>query len=254
MTRVGRGGPARALAGLGRDRLILLAGVGGATALCWLYTVDAATRPHSGGHATGHPALALGMWAIMMAGMMLPAASPMIVTYAAVSRREAKGHLARTALFVFSYLVVWSGVSAAGATAQWGLASASLLSSAGASASPLLSGCVLIGAAVYQLSPLKHACLHRCRTPLGFLLTEWRPGPAGALRLGALHGAECVLCCWALMALMLVVGVMDLRWMGALTAFMLAEKALPGGHRIARVSAIGLLAWGTWCLAQSAMT
>ncbi len=253
MSGARRGGPVSVLTGLGRDRLILLGGVGAATALCWLYTIDGAMGRHAAGPGS-EPVLAVVMWAIMMAGMMLPAASPMIMTYAAISRREAKGHVARSALFVLSYLLVWGGVSVAGAAAQWALASASLLSPAGASENALLSGGVLIGAGVYQLSPLKHACLHRCRTPMGFLLTEWRPGAGGAVRLGILHGGECVLCCWALMALMLVVGVMDLRWMAALTAFMLAEKALPGGHWIARASGVALLGAGAWWLAQGAMT
>jgi len=249
---------------LGRDRLLLLTGLAVATALCWGYVVTgpgaaggmhvAGAMHHVAGGAgrrdvaggPGSAAFAAALWAIMMAGMMLPSAAPMIVTYAAVSRRDGVGHLRRTGLFLLAYVAVWSAVSLVGMGAQAGLSAAGVLAPGGGVARPLVSVGVLLVAGVYQLSPIKHACLRRCRTPLGFLLTEWRPGGAGALRMGTRHGAECVLCCWAVMALMLVVGLHDLLWMGALTVFMLAEKALPGGHRLARASGAALLAAGAW--------
>ncbi len=99
-------------------------------------------------------------------------------------------------------------------------------------------------AGVYQFSPLKQACLRRCRTPLGFLLTEWRSGVSGALKLGWLHGAECILCCWALMALMFVLGTMNLLWMAALALLMLVEKSAPAGQIIGRWSGVLFIGWG----------
>jgi predicted metal-binding membrane protein len=116
----------------------------------------------------------------------------------------------------------------------------------------LLFAVALLGAGVWQLTPLKHACLRRCRTPLGFLIVEWRPGARGALVLGARHGTECVLCCWALMAVMLGVGTMSLAAMVVLTALMVAEKVAPGGHHIGRAAAVILFAWGGWQLVRLA--
>jgi predicted metal-binding membrane protein len=230
-----------------REGAVVLGGLGGATVLAWLY-VALATGAIGGG---GGPMRAMGglavgftisMWVVMMAGMMLPSAAPMVVTFDALSRRSA-GHLLRAAAFVGAYLTVWAGFSVGGAGAQLALRSARLLSPAGA-ATPFLAAGLLIGAGLYQLSPLKDACLRRCRTPLGFLLTEWRPGTRGAATMGLRHGVECVLCCWGIMALMFVVGTMDLRWMAALTLLMLVEKTVPGGDRVGRAAGIACLAWG----------
>jgi predicted metal-binding membrane protein len=137
--------------------------------------------------------------------------------------------------------------------AQWGLQRAALLSPSAASASPLFGGTVLVAAGVFQWTPLKQACLTQCRSPLSFLMTEWREGKWGALVMGVKHGWYCVGCCWALMALLFVAGVMNLLWMAAITAFVLAEKLLPKGELLARVSGVVLiaagillLAWGCW--------
>jgi predicted metal-binding membrane protein len=225
----------------------VLGGLGGTTVLAWLY-VAARTgaiggfggpMPTMGGLTAG---FTLSMWVVMMAGMMLPSAAPMVVTFDALSRRHA-GHLRRTAAFVAAYLTVWTLCSVVGAGAQLTLRSAHLLSATGA-AMPFLAAGLLIGAGLYQLSPLKDACLRRCRTPLGFLLAEWRPGARGAASMGIRHGVECVLCCWGIMALMFVVGTMDLRWMAALTLLMLVEKTVPGGDRVGRAAGLACLAWG----------
>jgi predicted metal-binding membrane protein len=234
-----------------RAGAIVLGGLGTATVLAWVY-VAAATGAFVG-HAPSHAmsrglelGFAVSMWTVMMAGMMLPSAAPMVVTFDAVSRRR-DGHLARAAIFVGAYLVVWAGFSVLGAAAQLGLRSARLLSTAGVAA-PWLAGALLLGAGIYQLSPLKNACLRRCRTPLGFLLAEWRPGAGGAAVMGLRHGVECVVCCWGIMALMFVFGTMDLRWMAALTLLMLVEKVLPGGDRIGRAAGVACLAWGMWMM------
>jgi len=221
------------------------------TALCWAYLLKG---PVSGAAPPGSAhglAVALPLWAVMMTGMMLPSTAPMLFAYAQVSRRDASGHLARTLAFILAYLGLWVLASALGALAQTGLQAAGVLSHLGASTLPALSGGLLLVAGAYQLSPLKQACLRGCRTPMGFLLTEWRPGARGALVMGARHGAECILCCWALMALCFVLGTMNLLWMGILTLIMLVEKTFPGGRRVGIVAGWAFLAWGAWVLLES---
>ncbi|HEU4699565.1 MAG TPA: DUF2182 domain-containing protein [Gemmatimonadales bacterium] len=229
------------------ERVLLAGGIVMLTLLCWRYGLEhagAAMVVHSPGLAAAIP-----MWAVMTCGMMLPAAAPMLLTYERVSARTPRGHRLRTLLFAGAYLALWVGVSVAGAAAQAGLHALGLLSHLGASTRPLLSGALLLAAGAYQLSPLKQVCLHRCRTPMGFVLTEWEPGPRGALAMGLRHGLTCVLCCWALMALMFVLGTMNLLWMGALAALMLAEKALPAGRRLGLAAGWAFVAWAGWVLA-----
>jgi predicted metal-binding membrane protein len=187
--------------------------------------------------------IALPVWAAMMIGMMLPGATPMFAAYVGVNERNGS-QWQPLAAFVLAYASLWIGVSALGACIQQALAGAGLLSHMGVSTRPVLSGSLLVLAGVYQFSPLKQACLRRCRTPIGFLLTEWRPGTSGALKLGWRHGVECLLCCWALMALMFVLGTMNLLWMAALTVLMLVEKSAPAGQIIGRWSGALFVAWG----------
>jgi predicted metal-binding membrane protein len=197
------------------------------------------------------PALGAGlaMWVPMMVAMMLPVVWPVVRAHAAASRRHGGEDPAlRTAAFVGGYFAVWSMTSVIGATAQWTLHAVAVLAPMGASRGSVLSGAVLVAAGGYQLLPLKHACLRRCRTPLGFLLTDWRPGARGALTMGLRHGTTCVLCCWALMSLLLVVGAMNLWWMAALTVFMLVEQRAPLGHQVARGAGGALAVWGAWTL------
>jgi len=245
--------PAPAGAGTGaaprrwRDGAIVLGGLGGVTVLAWLYVAEqtgAIGGVGGGMHAMGGLALGftVSMWVVMMAGMMLPSAAPMVVTFDALSRRQ-PGHLWRTATFVGAYRGVWALFSGLGAGAQLTLRSAGLVSATGA-ATPLLAAGLLLGAGFYQLSPLKDACLRGCRTPLAFLLTEWRPGARGAATMGLRHGVECVVCCWGIMALMFVLGTMDLVWMAALTLVMLVEKTVPGGDRVGRAAGIACLVFG----------
>ncbi len=106
----------------------------------------------------------------------------------------------------------------------------------------------MLGAGVFQLTPLKQVCLSHCRSPLLFLMTGWRPGSRGALRMGIQHGGYCVGCCWALMALMFVAGTMNLLWAAALMLLMLAEKVLPTGRGVSRAAGVGLMGWGTYAL------
>jgi predicted metal-binding membrane protein len=196
-------------------------------------------------------AFLLIMWSVMMAAMMLPTALGMIlaVDRMARARSERRASLI-VASFVLAYIAVWTGFSAIATLAQWFAERASLMSPMMASASAWMSGAVLIGAGLFQFSPQKHACLARCRSPLGFLLTERRSGIGGAFVTGLRHGLFCLGCCWALMALMFVFGTMNLAAAAALAAVVLAEKALPGGVAIGRLVGVALVAAGIAVLAR----
>lgn len=183
-------------------------------------------------------AAAFLMWALMMVAMMLPSALPMILLYARLAHR-ASAMLA----FALAYILVWTGASLIAAMAQQGLIAADILDSRLILGHPLLAGALLIAAGLYQFSPLKRRCLDRCRSPLSFLISGWRPGMAGAIHLGLRHGLYCLGCCWLLMALLLVGGVMNLAWVALLAAIVLAEKIAPGGRWTATgVGGVALLA------------
>jgi len=190
------------------------------------------------GMAPGWPLVA-AMWSAMMVAMMVPSAAPAILLYATVHRRS-QGSPPPTAAFLAGYLACWLGFSLLAAWLQ--LAATSPISMA--LSSPTISGMLLIVAGLYQLSPLKDACLGRCRSPAQLLARHYRPGAMGAARLGLLHGAYCLGCCWLLMALLFVVGVMNLAWVAALALLVAAEKLLPRGEWIARVAGVAMVAWG----------
>ena len=184
------------------------------------------------------------MWSVMMVGMMTPSAVPVLLLYAGA--RQSRGGQGRlpVALFAAGYLLVWTGFSAAAAAAQWALHEGALLSPAMSVASARLGAAVLIAAGVYQLTPVKGACLSHCRTPLGFLMSHWRDGARGAIGMGLRHGAYCLGCCWALMSILFVVGVMNLVWVAALTIIVLVEKIGPAGAVMARVAGVVMIAAG----------
>ncbi len=189
------------------------------------------------------PAVLL-MWCVMMAAMMLPAALPMVFTFLGLVRRRAPAAaLALTLLFIAGYLLVWAGYSLLGTLGQWGLQHAALLSPGGWSTSPYLSAALLLVAGGFQFSDLKYACLDKCRSPLGFFALEWRPGSRGALVMGLRHGLHCVACCWAYMALVFVLGVMNVWWMLALTLFVAVEKIGPAPHWTGRIAGAAAIAW-----------
>lgn len=239
---------------LRHDRLIVTAGLAGVVALAWLYLLRGAgldmhemggmlmpTGPET--WSLGYAALLLLMWSVMMLAMMLPGAAPMLLLHARVAR-QGGGGAATTGLFALGYVVVWTLFSLAATALQWGLEGALLLSPMMQTTSVALAGLLLIAAGLYQWTPLKQACLSRCRSPLDFLLTAWRPGAGGALVMGLKHGAYCLGCCWALMLLLFVGGIMNLLWIAGLALFVLAEKALPAGHWLSRVAGIALIVWG----------
>ncbi len=169
------------------------------------------------------------MWVVMMFAMMVPATSPMIAAFTTINRRRQESgrpHVA-TAVFLVGYLVAWSLFSVAATGLQWLLDGVGLLAPMMESASPMLSAVLFIAAGLYQWSPLKDVCLTRCRTPVGFVLTEWRDGIPGAVIMGLRHGMFCIGCCFALMGLLFAVAVMDLRWVAAVAVLLTAEKLLP---------------------------
>jgi len=193
-------------------------------------------------------ALIVGMWWAMMIAMMSPSAAPTILLFArvhrhAVAQGQIPGRRAPTGAFATGYLLTWLGFSVAAAALQWALQHIRLISDMG-SQSRWLSGGILIAAGLYQLSPLKQTCLAHCRAPAGFLSAHWRPAASGALRLGLRHGAHCVGCCWMLMALLFVGGVMNLAWIAALAVLVLAEKLFPAGRWIGLTCGAVLVGWG----------
>lgn len=182
------------------------------------------------------------MWAVMMAAMMLPSALPMIVAFVHLSKRG--GEPVRARVFVGAYLLVWACFSAVATALQWALQAVDWVDPMIVSTSPLLSGALLVIAGIYQFTPLKKVCLDTCRTPVGFLMGEWRTDVAGAFGMGLRHGLFCVGCCWAVMALLFVGGVMNLPWIAALSIVVAIEKMAPRGERIALVLGVALIAAG----------
>jgi predicted metal-binding membrane protein len=243
------------LAGLlKRDRAIILAALGGATALSWVYLVDMARDMAAGVcNMPGMEGMYMGavpvwnapyftmmvvMWAVMMVGMMVPSAAPAILLYASMHRNAGRTPYMSTAGFVAGYLAVWTAFSVAAVLAQWGLDAAALLSPTMVSTSPYLGAGLLAAAGVYQLTPWKNACLSHCRGPFAFFQQHWRTGKLGAFRMGARHGAYCLACCWAIMGLLFFGGVMNLLWVAAITVFVLLEKAAPFGRHAARFTGV----------------
>lgn len=186
------------------------------------------------------------MWAVMMAAMMLPSALPMVQAFVALSRRN--GQRARSLQFLGAYLAAWLIFSVAATAAQWLLQAIGLISPMVASSSAMLSAALLLVAGAYQFSPLKRICLARCRTPMGFLVGEWRGGRFGGFAMGWRHGMSCLGCCWALMALLFVGGVMNLAWIAALSIVVAVEKLAPRGALVANMLGVALLGAGAWRL------
>lgn len=243
-------------AALRRDRLIVVLCLLFVVVASWVYLLAGAgmmedmggmLMPMSTGPWTaGHALIVFTMWAVMMAAMMLPSAAPMILLYATIARRRRdRGEpLVGSGTFAFGYLAVWAMASMAAAALQFGLEQLALLSPMMEITSVVVAGTVLIAAGVYQWTPLKAACLRHCRSPLDFVLTHWRPGTGGAFAMGLHHGAVCVGCCWLVMLLLFVGGVMNYAWIAGIALFVLVEKLSPAGHWIGRAAGVLLIAWG----------
>jgi len=245
------------------DRAIVSIGLLGVAGLGWLYIVRlgremavmadmAMAMPQMTPWDLADFVLTFLMWAVMMVAMMVPSASPMILTFATINRKRLADEtpLIRTGLFLVGYLLVWAGYSLLAALGQWGLHAAALITPAMV-VTPWLGGILLVAAGVYQFTSLKDVCLSRCQSPFGFILTQWREGAAGALVMGLRHGAFCVGCCWVLMALLFVAGVMNLLWVAAIAAFVLLEKVAPLGRVVSRLAGAILILWGAWLLARA---
>lgn len=250
---------------LRRDRIVVLGGIIGIAALTWAYLVYISSSmnnmPMSKGIATvqirpwsaAEFTWTFVMWAVMMTAMMVPSAAPLILLFAKVrrQRKASERPFVPTSVFLLGYLVVWYGFSAVATITQWGLRTTALLSPQLASTSPFLGGALLVAAGVFQWSSLKSACLSRCRGPLSFLMTEWREGQKGAFIMGLRHGIFCLGCCWVLMTLLFVLGVMNLLWIAILSGFVLIEKLAPAGQLAARLTGILLIGWGAWMILGS---
>lgn len=242
----------------GKEYLWVVGGLVGVAGLSWAYTIHLARpmadMPMQISMPMWQPWSAVEflfmvvMWAVMMAAMMVPSAAPVILLFASAHRQRSErgGQYGSTAVFLLGYLVVWSGFSVLATGLQWALHKGALLSPMMVATSPWLGAAVFIAAGLFQWTPLKEACLAKCRSPLGFLLSEWRDGAGGALVMGLRHGAYCTGCCWVLMSLLFVGGVMNLLWVAAIAAFVLAEKVLPYGGFLGRVAGAALIGWGVW--------
>ena len=188
----------------------------------------------------------VGVWTVMMAAMMLPAAAPMILTFASAQARRDQAPAVPTWIFIAGYLFVWSAVGVvvyglvqvgADASSYLGLMDRAIWG-------PLVLGVALVGAGVYQFTPLKRVCLRHCRSPMAFVALHWHDGPLGAVRMGIWHGAYCLGCCWALFAILVVAGIMSLAWMMVLTLVVFAEKVFPHGQRVSATIGVALLVLG----------
>ncbi|MEM7532647.1 MAG: DUF2182 domain-containing protein [Chloroflexota bacterium] len=247
------------------DRWMIIGGLTGITLLAWAYTIYMVQNMGINlgiGICSVLPydwqptdfVLVFAMWTVMMIAMMGPAVAPFLLLFAKINQQKLNqptkaNSFVPTSFFFIGYLAVWTVYSAVATFAQWGLHSFTLISPEMISTSPYLGGVLLIGAGLFQWSPLKYACLDHCRSPLGFLLTEWRDGKRGAIMMGLHHGYDCMICCWLLMALLFVAGVMNLLWMGIITALILIEKLVPAGDKLGRIAGIGFIVWGIWLMA-----
>ncbi|CAN7268751.1 DUF2182 domain-containing protein [Pararhizobium sp. LjRoot255] len=268
---------------LRRDRIIILASLAAMTLLAWAYLLSlgdmmaAGEKPMEamdgmpGRDMSGMPGMAeamltprawrlgevflvFAMWSVMMVGMMLPSAAPMILLYARVGRHAASQGtpLAATGVFGSGYVAAWFLFSLVATLGQWLLEHALLLTPMMESASGLFSGMLLLFAGFYQWTPLKHACLSKCRAPVAFIQSEggFRREPWGAFKMGLRHGLYCVGCCWPLMALLFVGGVMNILWIAGLAILVLAEKVMPGGQRLGQAAGAVLVAAGLWLIGR----
>ena len=204
----------------------------------------------TGAWTVGYAVVIFFMWWVMMFGMMLPSAAPLLLLFARMMRKEKnKGApYVPTGVFALGYVIMWAAFSAIATGAQWGLEASGLLSGIMVGTSAVLGAGLLIAAGVWQLTPWKNACLRHCRSPIGFLSAHWRPGRTGAFKMGLVHGAFCLGCCWFLMALLFYGGVMNLYWIIGLALYILIEKLLPAGARIGQLTGVILIAWGATLL------
>ncbi len=225
----------------------ILASLLGLAVLAWLLTHDRMLGMDAGpGTDPGSLGFYIVSWVVMMSAMMFPSIAPMVLAFGFVQRRRRdRGAVERAVsswVFVAGYLLTWTVFGVAAYGLYVGVRSLSIPALSWHRGGPYLAGGVLLAAAIYQLTPTKDACLRRCRSPLDFVLTHWRDGPSGALRMGVVHGAWCVGCCWGLMAALFALGVMSVPWMVAIAGLIAIEKLLPRKELANRLVAVTLLA------------
>lgn len=216
-----------------RTAVVVLA-MAAVTAGCWVYLIavhaamgtmgSSLAMPMTSAWTSADAALMWVMWAVMMAAMMLPSATPMFTAYSRTLRSPRTSMRGSTVAFAGGYVALWSSVAVVATGLQWLLHRLALVDAMGASTSRWLAASVLVAAGTYQFTALKHTMLSRCRSPLGFLLNEWRDGRVGGFVMGLHHGVLCLSCCWALMGLLFVLGVMNLWWIALLATAVLVEK------------------------------
>lgn len=237
------------------DRAVFVLGAAVITALAWFYLFRVAgMNVSASGDMSMQAPFSLTatflMWTVMMIAMMLPSALPFVFAFGFEHRvRRARGlPYVPAGIFLAGYFVIWTAFSAVAALVQELLHRAALLSPLMTATSSVFAGGILVAAGVYQWTPYKDACLVHCRTPLLFLLSDWREGRFGAFRMGVDHGLFCLGCCWLLMLLPFVAGVMNLAWMAAITIFVLIEKAAPGGRWFGRIGGATMVGAGAWMI------
>jgi len=246
-----------------RDRWLVGGALGVAIALCWAWIVPMARDMYGSMEGASawmmterwdfrHVVLLFAMWVVMMAGMMLPSAAPALLLYGGVLRKSSEGESVQRHVHAFAggYVLVWTAFSLIATALQRALAELLLLSPMMEATERSFGGALLIVAGLYQFTPFKRACLKSCRSPAAFISLHWKRGVAGGFRLGLEHGLYCLGCCWALMLLLFVGGVMNLWWIGGLTLFVLFEKLAPLGVQGGRLLGLLIVALGLWNLAQ----
>ena len=197
----------------------------------------------------GEVALIFLMWAVMMVAMMTPSALPMVLALATIDRKQradGKTPPGRLAFFLLAYALIWIGFSAVATLLQWALHWAALLSPYTITVGRVTGATVLLAAGLYQWLPAKRACLVQCRSPLDFIIRHWRPGSRGAFEMGVRHGLYCLGCCWAVMLLLFVAGVMNLLWVAAIALFVTLEKTAPMGEMVGRAGGLLMMAGAAW--------
>ena len=266
---------------LKRDRILVLCGLVIVSALAWFYLIHEASSMKSMNKMDMNMSMPMDMnmdmgmgmemampqmqtwrtldlflifimWGVMMVAMMVPTAAPMVLLFATINRkrRETQRPFVSTAVFLSGYVVVWTGFAALAALAQWLLHNKALMSPMMVSTSAVLGGVLLLAAGIFQWTPLKNTCLSLCRSPLDFLTSHWRDGNRGAFVMGFRHGIYCVGCCWVLMSILFVTGVMNLLWVALIAAFVLLEKIAPRiiAPWVSRFTGVLLVGWGAWML------
>lgn len=253
---------------LRHDRLIIIGGLGLVIILAAAYTVLGVGMPMSSISMTQmaidmphmvmqtenwvleYAVLVFLMWCVMMVAMMLPSAAPAILLFAAMARKRTtvQSPFITTSYFVLGYLFVWTGFSAIATSLQWGLETIGSMSGMMEITSTPLAAATLMAAGLYQLTPLKSACLKHCQHPLFFMIHHWKPGNSGALRMGLAHGGYCLGCCWFLMMLLFVGGIMNLFWIAGIAIYVAIEKLTANRPWVTSLIGVILLVSGIWLL------